>query len=115
MPTDTQQIIKDRHKTHGDYRKVFDLSQFIKAHLRSGNQQLAINRDMAVHLEALDMIAVKIARITHGDPNEIDHWQDIAGYAQIVVNHIEEGFEMKACTGEPTKPKAQLSPNGLAS
>jgi hypothetical protein len=39
--------------------------------------------------EALDMILHKIARIVNGNPNETDHWHDIAGYATLV--------EQRAC------------------
>lgn len=37
----------------------------------------------AIHLEALDMFCLKIARIATGDANEPDHWQDIEGYAKL--------------------------------
>lgn len=39
--------------------------------------------------EALEMIAHKIGRILNGDPNYADSWVDIAGYAQLVVNELE--------------------------
>jgi hypothetical protein len=42
-------------------------------------------------LEALDMIAHKIARILNGDPNYADNWIDIAGYATLVANRLEKG------------------------
>jgi len=41
------------------------------------------------HKEALEMIQHKIARILNGDPNYADSWQDIAGYAQLIVKRIE--------------------------
>jgi hypothetical protein len=35
--------------------------------------------------ESVDMICHKIARIVNGgQPQEIDHWHDIAGYAKLV-------------------------------
>lgn len=30
------------------------------------------------------MILHKIARIMNGDPDHIDHWHDIAGYATLI-------------------------------
>lgn len=42
------------------------------------------------HIEALDMITHKIARILNGDPNYDDSWRDIAGYAMLVVKYLEE-------------------------
>lgn len=41
------------------------------------------------HKESLEMIMHKIARIVNGDPDYDDSWVDIAGYAQLVVNHIK--------------------------
>jgi sulfur carrier protein ThiS len=41
-------------------------------------------------LESLDMIANKIARIVNGDPYYKDSWQDIAGYAQLIVNKLDK-------------------------
>ena len=41
--------------------------------------------------ESLDMIVHKIARILNGDPNHVDSWHDIAGYATLVE------LELKGC------------------
>jgi hypothetical protein len=38
--------------------------------------------------ESLDMIQHKISRILNGDPNIVDSWADIAGYAHIVAIRI---------------------------
>ena len=40
-------------------------------------------------LQALDMIATKISRIVHGNPNHLDSWVDIAGYAQLVADRLQ--------------------------
>ena len=40
-------------------------------------------------IEALDMICHKIARIINGDPNHLDSWQDIAGYARLVAERLQ--------------------------
>lgn len=39
--------------------------------------------------EALDMICHKIGRILNGDPNYVDSWVDIAGYAKLVADRLE--------------------------
>jgi hypothetical protein len=39
--------------------------------------------------EALQMICHKIARILNGDPNYVDSWVDIAGYAQLVADRLQ--------------------------
>jgi hypothetical protein len=39
--------------------------------------------------EALDMIFHKIGRILNGDPNYVDSWTDIAGYATLIINQLD--------------------------
>jgi len=39
--------------------------------------------------EALDMICHKIARIVNGNPDYADSWTDIAGYATLVAERLE--------------------------
>lgn len=38
--------------------------------------------------ESLDLIATKISRITSGNPNELDHWDDISGYAELISRQL---------------------------
>lgn len=45
---------------------------------------------LPIHKEALDMIVHKIGRILNGNPNYIDSFRDIAGYAELVVNYLKE-------------------------
>lgn len=42
----------------------------------------------ADQMEALEMIAHKIARILNGDPDYEDSWRDIAGYATLVADRL---------------------------
>lgn len=37
---------------------------------------------------ALTQVCVKLARILEGDPNERDHWDDVAGYATLVAEAL---------------------------
>ena len=39
--------------------------------------------------EALEMIIHKIGRIVNGNPDKVDHWTDIAGYAKLVADRLE--------------------------
>jgi len=50
--------------------------------------------------EALEMIQHKIGRILAGDPNVLDHWADIVGYAQLVANILETGEKRAKATAE---------------
>jgi len=39
--------------------------------------------------EALEMIVHKIGRIVNGNPDVVDHWVDIAGYAKLVSDRLQ--------------------------
>lgn len=73
-------ILKERQKTHGEYENVARVSQHLKTYLHNEAKKLS-----QVQRESLDMICVKLARIVCGDANELDHWIDISGYADLVV------------------------------
>ena len=75
-------ILTQREKTHGDYKEVARVSQRLK-------DEVWESRLPDIHQESLDMICVKMARIVCGDHNEVDHWTDIIGYAQLVLNNIK--------------------------
>ena len=50
------------------------------------------NRDKTLahdQAESLDMIIHKIGRIVNGNPDVVDHWLDIAGYAKLVADRLE--------------------------
>ena len=89
-------ILEERGKTHGDFRDVADLSQDLKITLRRHTAKMSDRAPFSnsksktnSQCEALDNIAQKMARIVCGNPNEPDHWRDIAGYALLIVNELE--------------------------
>lgn len=43
-----------------------------------------------MHRQALEVIADKIARILNGDPDYLDNWHDIQGYAKLVEDEIAQ-------------------------
>ena len=53
----------------------------------TGDHSLRSADDMK---EAADMIVHKLARTLSGNPNYIEHYRDIAGYAQLVVDRLQE-------------------------
>lgn len=87
MP-ELKETLKQRAKNHGDFHQVADMAQELKDTMRDGCNW-ATEEMHNVHYEALDMIASKMARILCGNPNEPDHWRDIAGYAMLVCNSLE--------------------------
>lgn len=80
------EILTQRGDRYGEYINVATTSQEIKRIISLGAATTA-DEDMR---ESLDMIANKIARIVNGDPFYKDSWQDIAGYAQLIVNKLDK-------------------------
>jgi len=78
-------ILKERQKTHGEYERLAAVAQSIKNILRSAPNYGALS---AVQSESVDLIATKLARIVCGDPDELDHYIDISGYADLVVRNL---------------------------
>jgi hypothetical protein len=75
-------ILNKREQTHGDFAKVARVALKLKDTFRGGGHM------SVVQIEALDLIATKLARIVCGNPNVLDHWEDIAGYAILVVRDL---------------------------
>lgn len=76
-----EDTLKERAATHGSYVEHSKMSQTLKETLRGARMYDSLS-DM--QKEALDMICHKISRIVCGNPNHVDHWHDIAGYATLV-------------------------------
>lgn len=81
----THDLLEDRKKQYGEYRKVAKCAQQLKRVLRKFIDFELLNSTQA---ESLDMICNKLARL-QGDADLVDTWRDIAGYAQLVVNELE--------------------------
>jgi hypothetical protein len=95
-------ILKQREQTHGSFAEVSRLAQEFKRVIYSGYNYADLNDQQS---EALDMICSKIGRILSGDPNAVDHWRDIAGYAQLIVNACN------AVERDPIRPHDAHSPD----
>lgn len=68
-------ILEEHEKTHGQFKVG---AEYFRAFCRIGKNDLNAAQEMA-----LVMIHAKISRIMAGNPNEKDHWTDIAGYAKL--------------------------------
>ena len=77
---DVKKILDEREKTHGSFADVAAMSQQIKAAMSVSKNWLVLN---TAQREALEQIAMKIARVLSGDRNYRDHWEDIGGYAKL--------------------------------
>jgi len=76
-------ILDSRHQTYGTFMELSKVAV--------GLRELLWVRPMpcADQAEALTMICTKLARIVNGDPNDVDSWRDIAGYATLVADRLE--------------------------
>lgn len=74
----TEEILKERTETHGDF---VEGAQTFNGIMHEINKKRS-NLD-SVQYYALAMIAGKLVRILNGNSHEVDHWQDIKGYATL--------------------------------
>jgi hypothetical protein len=63
---------------------AYTLKNTLRTHANKNNK--AFSFDQA---EALDMICTKLGRIVNGDPDYVDSWVDIAGYAKLVADRLQ--------------------------
>ena len=84
------QLLADRGSRYGKFAGHAACSQRIKSAIFSHVPEGGTQRKLTpAQMEALEMIAHKIARIVNGDPNYANSWRDIAGYATLVADELE--------------------------
>lgn len=79
--------LNERGKKYGDFGDLAVLDQGLKRMVfdedgRSENQMTPQQR------LAMEMILHKVARIAMGDPDHVDSWHDIQGYAKLAEDSI---------------------------
>lgn len=92
---DISHTLNERGNTHGKFEDNSRISQSLKR-LVGQTRNYGLLDD--VQREALDMILHKLSRMLAGDPNYIDTVRDIAGYAQLLVEHLEQKAGATDCT-----------------
>jgi hypothetical protein len=99
--TSWQKIVKEVEETT-NVDKTLDARAEMYGKFKDGASLMqAVKRELAAHAakhgktfaddqwEALEMIVHKIGRIVNGDPDVVDHWVDIAGYATLISDRLE--------------------------
>ena len=86
--SEVKEILNEREKTHGNIDEVGRVYRLLKKSFYNGEND--IDDYSSVQELVLDAIFAKLARISCGDSNFIDHWLDIAGYATLAVNELEK-------------------------
>lgn len=79
------QILAERGKRYGSFVGNARIAQCLKRQMAAEHSWKRLTEDQR---EALEMIAHKIARILNGDPDYVDNWVDIAGYAKLVSDRL---------------------------
>lgn len=79
-------ILDERGARYGDFLTHAEITQRLK---QMAYNYISDNKLAADQIEALDMIFHKIGRIINGDPDYVDSWVDIAGYAKLVADRLQ--------------------------
>lgn len=76
-------VLLERGSTHGDFEEGATVERCLKDVLRGSRNWVGMT---CAQQMALEMICHKMARILVGDPNFLDSYRDIAGYAQLAFD-----------------------------
>jgi len=90
MSSDINDMLNQRAKTHGNYHDQARTADTLRGVLMCEDNWAHLS---AAQRDALLMIVVKISRILNGNPATRDHWEDIAGYATLVVWSLSQAEE----------------------
>jgi hypothetical protein len=86
--TNVDNVLNDRAKDYGKFIEGAEIMQMLKRlvhnYIEDRGTPLAFDQR-----EAIDMIIHKLGRIINGNPDKVDHWVDIAGYATLVAERLE--------------------------
>ena len=77
--------LEQRGERYGKFKDVAATTYALQEILRYAKSYEHMSDDQVI---ALDMICNKMARIVNGDPNYIENWHDIAGYATLVEQEL---------------------------
>lgn len=86
--TDVDETLDNRAQDYGKFIQGAEIMQMLKRmvhnYIELRGTKLAFDQR-----EAIDMIIHKLGRIINGNPDKVDTWVDIAGYAKLVADRLE--------------------------
>jgi len=86
--TDIDETLDNRAQDYGKFIQGAEIMQMLKRivhnYIEARGTKLAFDQR-----EAIDMIIHKLGRIINGNPDKVDTWVDIAGYAKLVADRLE--------------------------
>lgn len=98
---------------HGEWQDNAVTGQSLKVIARNALKKRAEDgvypQLAAIHLEAVDMICLKLARILTGDANEPDHWQDIEGYAKLCRERLGPSIAQQRAKAKADELQTQVA------
>ena len=80
-----EKVLAERGSRYGEFVDHAFITQSIKRAMENSLNWKILSDDMK---EALEMTAHKMGRILNGDPEYIDSWTDIIGYAKLVEDYL---------------------------
>lgn len=92
---ETEKLLQERSTTHGAFEVYAAVAQGLKYTLAAGPKWNCMS---PAQQEAVEAIAGKLARIVTGDPYFLDHYRDIAGYAERALentSHHENAIDVR--------------------
>lgn len=90
-----EKTLEERGTRYGEFENHASISDELQRVCVAGANRNPNYILEAIHREAIRMICHKLARILNGDPNYIDTWHDIAGYATLVEQYLEKNKAKK--------------------
>ncbi len=101
--------LSERGQRYGEFENHAEHSIAIKTLLFTLLGEEKAHTLKADQVEAICMIAHKLARITNGDPHYDDSWRDVAGYAQLVANRLARDAAKPTAEKQPeSEPKVEV-------
>lgn len=101
--------LSERGQRYGEFENHAEHSIAIKTLLFTLLGEKKAHTLKADQVEAICMIAHKLARITNGDPHYDDSWRDVAGYAQLVANRLARDAAKPTAEKQPeSEPKVEV-------
>lgn len=86
--------LKERGERYGDFGDHAEIAQKLQDVMRGRDKEYVTGQRPGwaklsyIQRQALTVIADKIARILSGDPDYVDNWHDIQGYARLVEERL---------------------------
>jgi hypothetical protein len=87
MTKNVTDTLAERGERYGRFEDHARISQALKTIIFDAQPRHDMDDDM---IEALEMVAHKLARICNGNPYYADNWTDIAGYAELVAERLRQ-------------------------